>query len=157
MLPDISIDSRYLINDNGTSDGTQIKYYFENKWYKIDRYGGEGSCEELVSRILDISDFDQNEYVSYKSLRINGETGCVSNDFLASGESFITLYRLHFNISGTDPVAVTSKMDYDDAIEYILDFVKKNTKLDISTYLANTFVLDALILNEDRHFNNLAC
>ena len=155
MLPDISIDSRYLINDNGTSDGTQIKYYFENKWYKIDRYGGEGSCEELVSRILDISDFDQNEYVSYKSLRINGETGCVSNDFLASGESFITLYRLHFNISGTDPAAVTSKMDYDDAIEYILDFVKKNTKLDISTYLANTFVLDALILNEDRHFNNL--
>ena len=155
MLPDISIDSRYLITESGTSDGTQIKYYYENRWYKIDRYGGEGSCEELVSHILKLSDFDQDEYVSYKSVRINNENGCVGDDFLSSDETFITLYRLHFNICGTDPAGVTSKMDYDDAIEYILDFVKKNTKLDISTYLANTFVLDALILNEDRHFNNL--
>ena len=155
MLPEISIDSRYLITDSGTSDGTQIKFYFENKWYKIDRYGGEGLCEELVSRILELSGFNPDEYVSYESIRINGEDGCVSNDFLAPNESFITLYRLHANIFGTDPASVTSKMDYDDAIEYILDFVKKNTKLDITTYLANTFVLDSLILNEDRHFNNL--
>ncbi|MBP8969146.1 MAG: hypothetical protein KBG42_07685 [Lachnospiraceae bacterium] len=155
MLPDISLDGRYLITDNGTSDGTQIKYFVNNKWYKIDRYGGEGVCEELVSHILKLSNFDPDEYVSYESIRINGEDGCVSNNFLNENDSFITLYRLHFNIYGTDPALVTSKMDYDDAIEYILNFVKANTKVDISTYLANTFVLDALILNEDRHFNNL--
>ena len=46
-------------------------------------------------------------------------------------------------------------MDYDDAIEYVINFVKEQTKLDIRKYLANTFLLDMLILNEDRHFNNL--
>ena len=46
-------------------------------------------------------------------------------------------------------------MDYDDAIEYTVNFIKEHTKLDIREYLANTFYLDMLILNEDRHFNNL--
>ena len=46
-------------------------------------------------------------------------------------------------------------MDYDDAIEYVINFVKTQTGLDIHEYLANTFCLDMLILNEDRHFNNL--
>ncbi len=155
MLPDISIDNRYLITDSGTSDGTQIKYNYQNKWYKIDRYGGEGICEELVSKVLEISDYNADEYVKYNSIRINDENGCVSENFLSNGETFLTIYRLHFNILGKDPAVVTSAMDYDDAIEYIIDFVKKNTKVDISTYLANTFALDALILNEDRHFNNL--
>ena len=104
---------------------------------------------------MELSDFDADEYVTYQSLRVNGENACVSNNFLKDDETFITIYRLHFNILGKDPALVTSKMDYDDAIEYILNFVKVNTKVDISTYLANTFVLDALILNEDRHFNNL--
>jgi len=35
MLSNIEIDSRYLVTDTGTSDGTQIKYYFEGKWYKV--------------------------------------------------------------------------------------------------------------------------
>ncbi len=35
-FPKIAIDSQYLVTDTGTSDGTQIKYYFEEKWYKVD-------------------------------------------------------------------------------------------------------------------------
>ena len=155
MLPDVTINSNYLVTDTGTSDGTQIKYFFENKWYKIDRYGGEGLCEELASEILELSGYNPEEYVRYSSLNINGESGCVSENFLSSDEDFISFYRLHSNIIGTDPASVTSKMDYDDSIEYIIDFIKKNTKVDVTTYLANTFALDALILNEDRHFNNL--
>ena len=155
MLPEINISSEFLVTDTGTSDGTQIKYFYENKWFKVDRYGGEGICEELASRIFELSDFDKTQYVSYKSLLINGESGCVSKNFLGDGENFITFYRLHSNIIATDPASVTSKMDYDDAIDYIIYFIKKNTKVDVTSYLANTFVLDALILNEDRHFNNL--
>lgn len=47
-------------------------------------------------------------------------------------------------------------MDYDDAIEYILRFAEETTHVDLHEYMANTFVLDEIILNEDRHFNNLA-
>ena len=46
-------------------------------------------------------------------------------------------------------------MDYDEAIDYVLEFMDKNAKVDLREYLANTFAVDALILNEDRHFNNL--
>ena len=155
MLPNIEIDSRYLVTDTGTSDGTQIKYFFENKWYKVDRYGGEGEVEALASKTMELSGFAPNHYVHYDEVLINGEKGCVSENFLKLGESFITLYRLHMNITGQDPAAVTSKMDYDDAIEYMISFVQNKAGIDIREYLANTLTLDALILNEDRHYNNL--
>ena len=155
MLPEISINPEYLVTDSGTSDGTQIKYFFENKWYKIDRYGGEGECEELVSSVLGLCDYTAENYVVYNQVIINGERGCVSNNFLQDNEVFQSIYRLHYNVMGRDPAAVTSMMDYNDAIDYIIEFVGKYTGVDITVYLADTFTLDALILNEDRHFNNL--
>lgn len=155
MLPEINIAPKYLVTDSGASDGTQVKYFYKNKWYKIDRYGGEGECEELASSVLDLCGYAQGNYVVYNQVIINGERGCVSDNFLQDNEVFQSIYRLHYNVMGRDPAAVTSKMDYDDAIEYIIEFVKKYTEVDITTYLADTFILDALILNEDRHFNNL--
>lgn len=156
MIPEITIEARYRVTDSGTSDGTQIKYLYHDKWYKVDRYGGEGACEELASVILDLSDYDKEKYVNYEQILINGEPGCVSENFLKNdNEVFVSLYRLHQNILGLDPAIVTSKMDYDEAIDYIIDFVRKNTEIDITEYLADIFALDALILNEDRHFNNL--
>ena len=155
MLPEITIGPEYLVTDTGTSDGTQIKYFYNGKWYKVDRYGGEGACEELASKIMELSGLNKDRYVHYDQIMINGQKGCVSDDFLPEDERFFTIYRLHLNICGTDPAIVTSKMDYDDAIDYIIDFVREHTGTDITEYLADTFVLDALILNEDRHFNNL--
>ncbi len=155
MLPNIEIDSRYIVTDSGTSDGTQIKYFYENKWYKIDRYGGEGAAEELASKILELSDMPANQFVKYDQISINGKSGCVSKNFLKENESFITLYRLYSNLRGSDLATVTSRMDYDEAIDYVLEFIRDATSLDLKEYLANIFTLDALILNEDRHFNNL--
>ena len=155
MLPEINLDNSYLVMDQGTSDGTQIKYFDNGKWYKVDRYGGEGAAEELVSKVLELSGFPTDKYVQYSQIIINGEPGCCSQSFLNdANESFITFYRIYSNLTGNDLITVTSRMDYDDAIEYVLDFMKTNTGLDLREYLANTFVLDALILNEDRHFNN---
>lgn len=155
MISEINIDPNYLITDTGTSDGTQIKYYYDKKWYKIDRYGGEGACEELASKIMELCGLNNDEFVHYKQIIINGKLGCVSEDFLSADERFITIYRLHLNTVGVDPAIITSKMDYDDAIDYIINFIKEQTRIDITRYLANTFMLDSLILNEDRHFNNL--
>ncbi|MBO6147803.1 MAG: hypothetical protein J6O55_00505 [Lachnospiraceae bacterium] len=151
----IEIDDRYIVQADGTSDGTQIKYFFNNKWYKLDSYGGEGEAEELASNILGLCHYSKENFVTYKSIIINGQKGCVSGNFLKDGETYITLYRLYKNIIGRDLAFVTSGMDYDDAIEYVVSFVDKYTGLDIRPYLADTFLLDELILNEDRHFNNL--
>ncbi len=154
-LENFLIGDEYLVRTSGTSDGTQDKYYKDDLWFKLDRYGGEGLAETAASLILKESGLPANQFVEYKPCLINGKNGCYSKNFLSEDESFITLYRLYKNVTGRDLATVCSKMDYDDAIEYVINFVKQQTNLDIHEYLANTFALDKIILNEDRHFNNL--
>lgn len=154
-IEEFSLSDEYLVRTSGTSDGTQDKYYKDGLWFKLDRYGGEGLAETVASLILKESGLAPNLFVEYKPCLINGKNGCYSKNFLKENESFITLYRLYKNVTGRDLATVCSKMDYDDAIEYTVNFIKEHTKLDICEYLANTFYLDMLILNEDRHFNNL--
>lgn len=38
---------------------------------------------------------------------------------------------------------------------FVIDFVKDTLHFDITDYLENILILDALTLNNDRHFNNL--
>lgn len=154
-IEEFSISDEYLVRTSGTSDGTQDKYFKDDYWFKLDRYGGEGIAETVASSILRESGLAPKLFVEYKPCLINGKSGCYSKNFLSEEESFITLYRLYKNVTGRDLATVCSKMDYDDAIEYVISFVKEQTNLDIHEYLANTFCLDMLILNEDRHFNNL--
>lgn len=150
-----SIDDEYLIRTSGTSDGTQDKFFKDGFWFKLDRYGGEGIAETAASIILKESGFSPSLFVEYFPCVVNGKNGCYSRNFLKDDESFITFYRLYKNVTGHDLAQVCAKMDYDDAIEYVINFVKQQTNLDIHEYLANTFALDRVILNEDRHFNNL--
>lgn len=154
-IENFTISGEYLVRTSGTSDGTQDKYLKNDYWFKLDRYGGEGLAETAASIILRESGLAPEFFVEYKPCLINGKNGCYSKNFLSENESFITFYRLYKNVTGRDLAAVCSKMDYDDAINYVINFIKEQTNLDIHEYLANTFCLDMLILNEDRHFNNL--
>ena len=151
----IEISDEYLVRDSGTSDGSQDKYYKDGIWYKQDFYGGEGYCEYLCSNILKLSGIADDKYVSYREVTINGIKGCESDDFLTTKEEFITLYRLYANVKGNDISTIIQRMDYDDAIEYVISFVKEQTDLDIRRYLANTFAFDRMTRNTDRHMNNL--
>ena len=154
-IEEFLISDECLVRTSGTSDGTQDKYFKDGTWFKLDRHGGEGMAETLASSVLNAIGFPNDLFVEYKPCIINGKNGCYSKNFLKENESFITFYRLYKNVTGRDLATICSKMDYDDAIEYVISFVKEQTNLDIHEYLANTFCLDMLILNEDRHFNNL--
>ena len=44
----------------------------------------------------------------------------------------------------------------EERVQYVIRFVKDCCDLDISSYLGKVFALDSIVLNEDRHFNNLA-
>lgn len=155
QIEEFLIDDKYLVRTNGTSDGTQDKFFKDNLWFKLDRYGDEGIAETTASLILKESGLVSSKFVEYFPCKINGKNGCYSKNFLKDEESFITFYRLYKNVTGRDLAQVCSKMNYDDAIEYVINFIKQQTNLDIHEYLANTFALDKIILNEDRHFNNL--
>ena len=155
QIENFFIEDSFLVRTSGTSDGTQDKFFKDGLWFKLDRYSGEGIAETAASIILKESCLDTSKFVTYTPCLINGKSGCYSKNFLNDDESFITLYRLYKNVTGQDLAQTCSKMDYDDAIEYVINFVKQQTNLDIHEYLANTFALDKVILNEDRHFNNL--
>ena len=155
LLESFEIDEMYLVRTAGTSDGTQDKFFKDDMWFKLDRYGGEGIAETVASIILKHSGLDSDEFVEYHPCLINGKQGCYSKNFLSKNDSFITLYRLYKNVTGKDLAAVTARMDFDDAIEYVLNFVKTQTNLDLHKYIANNLALDRIILNDDRHFNNL--
>ena len=129
-MREITVSEEYRVDSSGSSDGTQDKYQKDGVWYKIDRKGNEGCNENIVSGILACSNLPRNGYVSYEYVLINGNPGCMSKEFTKAGEEEITLYRLYANTEGGDIINRLSTMDYDDAIDYTVDFVQRNTGLD---------------------------
>lgn len=84
------LSNEHIVQESGTSEGTQIKYKKDGFWYKQDNRGNEGLTEYLVSGLLKYSTLEASEYVTYEKGLINGKTGCRSRDFLKKEEELIT-------------------------------------------------------------------
>lgn len=154
---DEKIGNEYMVFQNGSSEGTQVKFKKNNFWYKKDSQGNEGLAEYLASGVLKFSNLKKNEFVEYEMGMINGRNGCRSRDFLPKGWSVITFYRLYYNEFGKNLAEVIAGFDsMEERMEYVIRFVKQSCGLDVTDYLRKTLTLDMLILNEDRHLNNLA-
>ena len=152
----IELGKDTVVNIDGSSEGTQNKFFYKNMWYKTDT-GEEGIVEYLISEILAFSTLKPYEYVSYDYGFINGKPGCRSKDFLQSRYELITFERIHERILGRKLSSVIRTIDgMNSKIEYVLNFFAKYLFLDVYDYLQKVFSLDYLTLNEDRHFNNLA-
>lgn len=41
----VQLNDEMIVDASGTSDGTQVKYYRDGYWYKIDMLGNEGEVE----------------------------------------------------------------------------------------------------------------
>lgn len=151
---DFKLTPEALVMVQGSSKGTQPKYYSDRYWYKVNRVGYEGLSEYLVSVVLRHSNV-QN-FVEYEQCTINGRPGCRSKNFLKKGESFLSFQRLYELYTGEN---LQEKMitirSVEDRIEFVKDFVKDHTGFDCSQYLSEILTLDMLTLNTDRHFNNL--
>jgi hypothetical protein len=146
------ISEEYRVFQEGTSDGTQDKYFYDGYWYKLDRYGGEGKAEYLAYLVLKHMNLEKREYAVYEQCLIQGRSGCRSPHFLNRGESLVTIYRLHQRVKGTKIDDIVRDMKPEERAEYTLSFMKDSAGLDLHKYFAKTFFLDRLILNEDRHF-----
>lgn len=152
----VELGSEYIADIAGTSEGTQIKFHKDGFWYKLDSFGGEGLAEELSSQVLSFSTLKKQEYVFYETGLVNGQSGCRSRDFLKAGEEFITLYRFYQLLTG-DKInnRVNALATPEERADFVLDFFVRETDLDLTKYFSKIFTLDKIILNEDRHFNNL--
>lgn len=146
-----------LFNLSSTSKGNQLKWFKNNFYIKADSMGYEGIAEVLVSELL-LHTHTNYDFINYFlcSIRSTDRTlsGCYSVNYLKENESFISLYRLlqlrHHNL-GTELKRYNGK----DLVNFVIEETKHVSGVDITDYLGFMIRLDALILNEDRHLNNI--
>lgn len=140
-----------------SSKGNQTKFYNEGYWYKLDSYNcQQGLAENFVSRLCDcIKDFP---YVPYQSLQVLYKdeiyNACCSPNMYNSDVTFISLRKLFKN--NNIPLRIfTENENITSNIYNVLCKTEQLTGLDLLHYFNNLLFLDALILNEDRHYMNL--
>ncbi|MCQ2521898.1 MAG: hypothetical protein MJ105_05920 [Lachnospiraceae bacterium] len=151
------ITNDYKMQLSGTSEGSQDKYYKDGYWYKENKHGDEAMAEYLSSKLLTYSSLQASEYILYEMGTINGKKGCRSRHFLAEDEELVTFYRLYFNETGEDlSKKYTRYGTAEERIAFTIDEMKRIAGVDVCDYLRKVITLDRIILNEDRHVNNLA-
>ncbi|MCR5113141.1 MAG: hypothetical protein K6A63_04325 [Acholeplasmatales bacterium] len=149
-------------NDRQSSKGNQLKWENSNIWYKSDYTGYEGLTEYVISRLLQFSDLNSDEYILYTPIQIKYKTkiynGVYSHDFLKDGYKIITLERLWQSCYGSSlNHAIWTIRDPKERLEYIVTKIENITGLqDFGKYLNKILTIDMMFLNEDRHTHNLA-
>lgn len=143
-----------------TSKGDQPKWLVGEAWYKADHMGYESLAEVVASRMLQRSTVP--DHVVYEPVLIQMEEkllpGCTSHNFRKKQETLIPLERLHRAYHGEGLAqAIGRLIGTEERLRYTVDFVVQVTGLkEFGRYLATILELDAFLLNEDRHTNNLA-
>ena len=154
----IDLTTYEVIKSESSSKGNQLKFYNNGYWIKLDSHNCyEGLAEDFVSKFLQcIYDFNFVTYTSDKFV-YNDEiyTGCYSyNMYNDLGINFVSLRHL-FRGNGVPLNIFIKEDDTAKNILNVLNEVFRLTSVDISKYLFDILLLDALILNEDRHYMNL--
>ncbi|MBT2290413.1 hypothetical protein J7E73_14935 [Paenibacillus albidus] len=131
-----------------------------NIWGKANKFGYEGLAEWVAYEMIKRSNIPSSLVVPYSQCNfIENDNieylGCYSEDFLLPGESLITLHRL-LESYGVKFEDVLRDQSTRDSILFIVEFLHKMTGLNTLEYFSIMLPLDAFLLNEDRHLNNIA-
>ena len=142
------------------SKGDQPKWHIDDAWYKADHMGYEALSEVIVSWMLEHSTIDNS--VAYAPVMIQSSDkeyiGCRSKNFRQEGEMLLPLEKLHRAYHGIGLAKKLAEiLDVEERIRYTVSFVEDTTGLTgFGMYLSTLLELDAFVLNEDRHTNNIA-
>jgi hypothetical protein len=154
---DIYVSAKDRFELSSTSKGNQIKWFKDNTYIKADTLGYEGFAEALTSELLHYIKSDYS-FIDYYLCTINEDdrvySGCYSDNYLKANESFISFYRIlqqyDKNIDN-----LLKKYNGKDLINFVVNIIKQMSSIDCYEYLGYICKFDAIIYNEDRHFNNL--
>jgi len=147
-----------------SSKGNQVKWSKDGLWVKADFLGYEGLSECLASWVAantNIGNFAPiTKYHTCNLLMVESKSphnGCYSINFLGKDESCITLGRLLETEVQGDCKKRFDKLSTKDKISTIVDIVSDITNIpNFGEWLTCLLEFDSLILNEDRHFFNIA-
>ena len=144
-----------------SSKGNQNKWFADGMWYKEDGLGYEALAEILVSRLLAKTNVETFVSYEYEQVERNGRQyhGCRSADFLLpDDDKLISVERLFqaYKREGAAQKAAQFETAA-ERIRYIAESIEEITGLNnFGDYLRKVLTVDALFLNEDRHFHNIA-
>lgn len=147
------------------SKGNQEKWLDGGRWYKLDQFGYEALAETFTSMLLEDSNLETEvpfRFTRYQMERLKvhsrERTGCSSENFLQPGQSIVTLAHLFKQHLGGPLKYTLERLPSDKRrIAYLGDATADITGLKaFPQYLTLLFEIDALILNDDRHLNNIA-
>lgn len=148
-----------------SSKGNQEKWLENGRWYKLDQFGYEALAETFTSILLEHSNIEAKtpfRFTRYQMERIHvhgrDRTGCSSENFLKPGQSIITLSHLFRQHLGFPLKNKLERLTSDKKrIAYLAEETAEITGLEkFPEYLALLFEIDSLVLNDDRHLNNIA-
>ena len=148
-----------------SSKGNQEKWLDSGTWYKLDQFGYEALAEAFTSQLLKYSNIEAAfpfTFVRYRMerLHVHGRerTGCSSRNFLQEGESIITLAHLFLQYTGKPLSETLNRLTSDKKrMAYLAEETANITGLSLfPQYLTLLFEIDGLVLNDDRHLNNIA-
>ena len=150
---DVTNSNSYICDSS--SKGNQAKWKIDNNFIKQDFLGHESVAEVVSSRLASCTkDFNYVEYnlcsIIYKEMQY--DDCCYSTNFLKEGSTLYSLYRL-FEIRDMDIEKELKNFSTDVAILKIQNILNLDDRTveDIGRML----LFDAIILNDDRHFNNI--
>lgn len=143
-----------------SSKGNQYKFRDGSYWYKKDSLGYEALAETVVSFILNHSNV--SGFVEYSPCKKEFKGALCnfsrSKNFLMDGQKLVTLQRffeLEYGIELNKKI-----LDYQevtDRIRYVVDYVESKACLaGFGQYLTLLLEIDAITLDDDRHFHNIA-
>ncbi len=164
----IKLTNADLVSSTGTnSRGNQLKFKRDNIWYKTDFLGYEGLSESLCSNLLLRSNIEN--FVVYHPVYVNYDpndsgsgrilAGCKSDNFQPDNAQLVTVSRLFKSVYNESPEEYLNSNDTKIRIERTIQGISHATGLtdiEIGKYLTAMIELDAVTLNDDRHFNNIA-
>ena len=136
-----------------SSKGNQVKWFKDNYFIKQDTMGYE-SIAEVIAYIF--AKCTNIKSIPYNLCVINNEIcGCYSKNLLKNGESLITLNR----IINTGDRSIFNHYGTYKFVEEVINLCSKVLGIDryrLELYFSYMCKFDAIILNEDRHLNNIA-
>ena len=148
-----------------SSKGNQEKWLDQGKWYKLDQFGYEALAETFTSMLLEYSNIERETPFTFtryqmERLQVHGRerTGCSSDNFLGTGESIVTISHLFKQYLGGSLADALGRLSSDKKrMAYLAETTAEITGLEeFPQYLTLLFEIDALVLNDDRHLNNIA-
>lgn len=159
----VSVSKRDRFENKSTSKGTQLKWYKEGYFIKSDKKSNYEGLAEVICQTILCNMYNPFGFARYGLCSVQEGSksyrGCISPSFLGSGEQLITFDRMLSLKDDSYISKLESHAGLKDEVTYALDCLVnmfiKYYNINIFEYLNIVFMFDLLVVNEDRHMNNL--